>query len=127
MRRQNGTVYDSTWSYIHNYSYKLPLKFVVIETWNDWNEGTEIEPSIEDGYKYLELTIKNVNRLKGQNMDANRLKFEAAKAIYNASFLIENKLRQYDMYHPLLVASIRSFLKQEYNESISISSKIIHP
>lgn len=126
MQRQNGIVYDSTWSYILSYNKPLPLKFVVIETWNDWNEGTEIEPSIEDGYKYLELTIKNVNRLKGKNIDGNITKFEAAKAIYNSSFLIENKLRQYDIYYPLLEASISSFLKQEYKESILISYKIIH-
>jgi hypothetical protein len=31
-------------------------KIVQVATWNDWGEGTEIEPSIENGYRYLEMT-----------------------------------------------------------------------
>lgn len=31
---------------------------VQVATWNDWGEGTQIEPSIEDGYKFLQLTQK---------------------------------------------------------------------
>ena len=82
--RQNGKVYDNTWNYIHNYEGKLPMDYVVLETWNDWNEGTEIEPSIEHGYQYLTQTVKHINQLKGTNLNENSLKFELAKKIHDA-------------------------------------------
>jgi hypothetical protein len=41
---------------------KSGLPFVQISTWNDWNEGTVIEPSVEFGYRDLEV----VQRLRRQ-------------------------------------------------------------
>jgi Glycosyltransferase WbsX len=38
------------------------LPFVQISTWNDWGEGTMIEPSVEFGYRDLEV----VQRLRRQ-------------------------------------------------------------
>ncbi|WP_417860004.1 glycoside hydrolase family 99-like domain-containing protein [Winogradskyella sediminis] len=82
--RQNGKVYDNTWNFIHHYNGGLPMKYVVLETWNDWNEGTEIEPSVEHGYKYLVQTIKNVNELKGSAIPENQSQFEKVKEIHDA-------------------------------------------
>lgn len=36
--------------------------FVQIATWNDWGEGTQIEPSVEFGYRDLELLQKERRR-----------------------------------------------------------------
>ncbi len=82
--RQDTKVYNNTWNYVHDYKGRLPMKYVVIETWNDWNEGTEIEPSVENGYQYLVETIKNINRLKKTETTEDILKFEVAKEIYEA-------------------------------------------
>jgi hypothetical protein len=123
--RQNGAIYDSTWSYIHLYNSPLPLKFVVIETWNDWNEGTEIEPSVEDGFKYLDLTAENIDRLKGIKYEAGSFKYKAALSIYRAASLIENKLRNYEEFNPILNDAIAKFLNHQYNEAVIIANKII--
>ncbi|WP_152286024.1 glycoside hydrolase family 99-like domain-containing protein [Flavicella marina] len=82
--RQNGKVYDKTWDYVFNYQGKIPLKYVVVETWNDWNEGTEIEPSIENGYDYLIQTTTKTNSLKNKDLSTNEFKFKVAKNIYEA-------------------------------------------
>jgi len=37
-------------------------KVVQLVTWNDWGEGTQIEPSVEFGYRDLELTQKFVHQ-----------------------------------------------------------------
>jgi hypothetical protein len=87
--RQDGVVYDSTWSYIFNYQGEVPLNYVVIETWNDWNEGTEIEPSVEYGYDYLVQTTKKINRLKSKSLSTDDLKFKVAKNIYEAIHKLE--------------------------------------
>lgn len=81
--RQDGKVYDNTWNYIHSYKGKLPIKYVVIETWNDWNEGTEIEPSIEHGFQYLIQTTKHINKIKGTKLSEDGFRFEVAKKIHN--------------------------------------------
>lgn len=82
--RQNGKVYDNTWDFIHNYNGVLPMRYAVLETWNDWNEGTEIEPSVEHGYQYLVQTIKNVNQLKDSDIPENQVRFEMVKEIHDA-------------------------------------------
>ncbi len=38
------------------------LKMIMISTFNEWHEYTNVEPSIEDGYKYLQI-IKEYSRL----------------------------------------------------------------
>jgi glycoprotein endo-alpha-1,2-mannosidase len=41
------------------------VDMVQLVTWNDWNEGTSIEPSDTYGYKYLEMTKKYSAQYKG--------------------------------------------------------------
>lgn len=122
--RQEGKIYDSTWAYIHQYNGILPLKYVIIETWNDWNEGTEIEPSIEDGYRYLSLTIKHINKLKGTRISADPEVFEAAEAIYRAAFQLEQTAQKSDKEGILLNRAIASYLKKDFLEAMDISNGI---
>ncbi len=124
MTRSDGQVYNSTWSYVLNYDKPLPLNWVVIETWNDWNEGTEIEPGIEDGYQYLLSTIKNINAFKGTTMDDDTVKFEAAKMIYKASWLIENGMQDSNVYAPVLRKAISEFLRKEFDNSLQTAVSI---
>ncbi|SDR76742.1 Glycosyltransferase WbsX [Polaribacter sp. KT25b] len=108
--RQNGKVYDDTWNFIHNYKGKLPMDYVVLETWNDWNEGTEIEPSLEYGYQYLTKTVKHINKLKGTSIKENSLKFELAKEIHDA--IQKNN----DTISEILKESIELFCKKSYKQ-----------
>lgn len=53
MPRYNGQLYDFAWDWaIDN---NLPI--VQIATWNDWFEGTIIEPAVEFGNLYLQKTF----------------------------------------------------------------------
>ena len=52
--RYNGKLYEYQW----RAALKYNPDWVVILTWNEWHEGTEIEPSVEFGDKYLKLTRK---------------------------------------------------------------------
>lgn len=125
MDRQDGIVYDSTWSFINNYQQLLPLKWVVIETWNDWNEGTEIEPSKELGYKYLLATIKNINAFKGTNISEDTCKFWAAGEIYKAATLLEQSARDSTEYFPVLENAVKSFLTGDCPGAIQAAECII--
>jgi hypothetical protein len=40
--------------------------WVLITSWNEWHEGSEIEPSVEDGEEYLKLTAEWAKKFKGR-------------------------------------------------------------
>ena len=123
--RRNSLVYDSTWSYILNYDGALSLPWVIIETWNDWNEGTEIEPSMENGDKYLLSTIRNINAFKGTSVSNDELKFEAAMKIYELFLLIENDHSETSYYTPRLKQAVTEFLKKDYSQSLQTANSIL--
>jgi hypothetical protein len=50
--RLNGQTYRAMWEE----ALKSNPDWVTISTWNEWPEGTEIEPSLELGGKYLQIT-----------------------------------------------------------------------
>ncbi|MBN2273296.1 MAG: hypothetical protein JXK95_03100 [Bacteroidales bacterium] len=124
MSRNEGTVYDSTWFFVLSYDKPLPLKWVVIETWNDWNEGTEIEPGIENGYQYLLSTIRNSNSFKGTSVDNDTLKFEAARKIYEAFRCTENGKTDGD-YSQTIKKAVREFLRQDFAGSLRTAGSIV--
>ncbi|MFA5292124.1 MAG: glycoside hydrolase family 99-like domain-containing protein [Phycisphaerae bacterium] len=59
--RYDGKRFDLTWQM----SIDNNVDVVQIITWNDWNEGTQIEPCDKYGYKYLEMNKKYVAKYKG--------------------------------------------------------------
>jgi hypothetical protein len=124
MERLDGDVYDGTWSILNNYSGALPIQYTVIETWNDWNEGTEIEPSVETGYQYLKLTEKNINTFNGKSISDDTVKFEAARQIYIVSKLLEKNDSDSLLNYPSLETAIAYFLQKRFDESYSLALQI---
>ena len=58
--RQDGETYRVLWEQ----AIKADPDWVVITSWNEWHEGSEIEPSWEDGDKYLKMTAKHAAQFK---------------------------------------------------------------
>ena len=58
--RRGGKFYEEQWLEF----LKHPSNFVVIETWNEFHEGTDIAESREYGRQYIQLTRKYVERFK---------------------------------------------------------------
>lgn len=58
--REDGAYYNLTWSA----SIKSNPDVILICTFNEWHEGTNIEPSREFGFKYLQLTKYWVEKYK---------------------------------------------------------------
>ena len=50
--RQDGQTYRVLWEE----AIKADPDWVLITSWNEWHEGSEIEPSWEDGDKYIRIT-----------------------------------------------------------------------
>jgi len=60
VERADAAVYRYTWE--QAVSDTVPI--VQIATWNDWFEGTVVEPSVEDGVKYLGITREMAGKFK---------------------------------------------------------------
>jgi hypothetical protein len=58
--RDGGLLYQKMWSD----ALELGAKYVLITSWNELHEGTEIEPTREYGFKYLEITRNYVSKLE---------------------------------------------------------------
>ncbi len=52
--RRNGAFYEEQWLKV----LRRPANFVMVETWNEWHEGTDVAESREYGRQYIELTRK---------------------------------------------------------------------
>ncbi len=50
--------------------------FILITSWNEWHEGSEIEPSVEYGYQYLDSTLAFKNRWTGGTNISGKTKIE---------------------------------------------------
>lgn len=46
--------------------------WVLLTSWNEWHEGSEIEPSVENGHRELETTAEFAPKFKGQKSSLNR-------------------------------------------------------
>ncbi len=62
--REDGAYYNLTW----DASIKSNPDIVLVCTFNEWHEGTNIEPSREFGFKYLQLTRYWVEKYKNTSL-----------------------------------------------------------
>ncbi|MGH7357364.1 MAG: glycoside hydrolase family 99-like domain-containing protein, partial [Candidatus Rokuibacteriota bacterium] len=50
--RDGAATYDRTWEA----ALSIDPRWVLVSTWNEWHEGSEIEPSVEHDRRFLEAT-----------------------------------------------------------------------
>jgi hypothetical protein len=125
--RRNGELYTDMWNKIQSNSGII--NWVILETWNDFNEGSELEPiKGDDASKYLELTASNISKYKNRptNIDADKLMLEATVKIYEAAKLMEDGKRDYNTFYPKLKRAIEKLLQKNAKNSICLSEEIIN-
>ncbi|TBR45051.1 hypothetical protein CBF23_000690 [Marinomonas agarivorans] len=125
--RKNGDLYNTLWKLITK-DYNNDIDWVILETWNDFNEGSELEPTSGDKpYFYMELTAQHIATYKGIDIPVTEDKdmFEAVTKIYEAAKLIEDGDRDYEMFYPKLQKSIEHYLKTNGKVSYAFAEEII--
>ena len=60
VKRENGAFYSRNWEKF----LRRPSHFVMVETWNEFHEGTDVAESKEYGRKYIEETRLYADRFK---------------------------------------------------------------
>jgi hypothetical protein len=58
--RRGGAFYEEQWLKF----LRRPVNFVMVETWNEWHEGTDVAESREFGRQYIDLTRKYADLFK---------------------------------------------------------------
>jgi hypothetical protein len=56
--REDGAFYCRAWETALSFDPESRPRLAIVETWNEFHEGTEIAPTKEHGRKYVELTRK---------------------------------------------------------------------
>ncbi|MBP7960574.1 MAG: hypothetical protein KBG20_03625 [Caldilineaceae bacterium] len=77
---QGGAVYDQTWDLaLKAQAQEAPGQptWVQIVTWNDWNEGTQIEPTLAGGTDLLAATQDKARAYTGRDMPPSALEIPA--------------------------------------------------
>ena len=111
--RYDGRRFELTWTM----SMQNNVDTVQVITWNDWNEGTQIEPCDQFGYQYLELNKRFSARYKGI---ADPVPDEALRVplkIYKARKAGSAEEKLLDTIH-------RDLLNGNYQKAIQLSGKI---
>jgi hypothetical protein len=62
VERHGGDLYRRQWEA----AIAARPDWVLVTSWNEWHEGSEIEPSVEYGKQYLELTAEYAARFKAK-------------------------------------------------------------
>lgn len=85
--REGGKFYEESWLKF----LRRPTHFVMIETWNEFHEGTDIAESREYGRQYIKLTRKYADRFKrGWQPAWPKGSFSGAKSVMAAA----NRLKE---------------------------------
>ncbi len=82
--RENGNFYSNSWKDALFIASKDSTKhIVVIETWNEFHEGTDIANSVEYGYQYIDTTSKYSQLFKeGKVVLSESQKFAEADSVF---------------------------------------------
>jgi hypothetical protein len=94
--REVGETYSRNW----DVAFELNAHTVLITSWNEWHEGTELEPSREHGFKYLNLTRIFISQYKGVQIDVQRSNVEVSLDPFTVSNTSEGEGKIIFDVHP---------------------------
>lgn len=86
--RYDGQRYRFMWEQ----AIESQAKIIQIVTWNDWNEGSHIEPSTHFGYQYLKLTREYSDLYKGIKRSFDDSVFEIPLVLYRKHICLDFNL-----------------------------------
>lgn len=66
--RQKGALYQALWAQ----AIRDRPDWVLVDSFNEWHNGTEIEPSVEEGDRYLALTRREADRFRAASVRHRR-------------------------------------------------------
>lgn len=80
-QREDGAFYCRSWEWMLSRDPARRPAVAVVETWNEWHEGTDIAPSKEYGRKYVELTRHYADLWHARKRVSRQGKFAGATSV----------------------------------------------
>jgi len=127
MSRQDTLVYQQTWNKVHDYhlnpAYSLPMPWCLIESWNDFNNATGIEPSVDRGYSFNTLTRDNARIFKSSlpkaEVGVNNFGLIIPQHIHQARIAAKKRPAMAASINTLTAKARDSFMQREFLTAIS--------
>jgi len=122
--RQGGLLYNKTW----NAAIRNSPQWIEISTFNDWNEGTTVEPTIEYHYQYLYATAYYSAQFKHQQPRYDGV--PVPLAIYNATLTVrqaenDGRLVGLDLANRTLQQAEQAFQSEKYSDAHRLAEQAI--
>ena len=131
-----GNTYESTWKKFSEYTDKpkADVPWVQIITWNDWNEGHEIEPSTNKrgkenfdygfgfGHNYLISTMKRISKYKNTEEKPNDVIYIPEKIYKLRKAIKEKKIPQ--KTESIIEEICKALYEGAYEEAIAASKSL---
>ena len=120
--RAKGKLYNLTWTA----AIQNKPTWIYIITFNDWNEGTIIEPSMQFGYQYLAATAYYTAKFK--NLQTNYSAIPVPFLIYNATLAVrqaqtDGRIIGLDAANQTLQQAEQAFQFGQYSEATSLAKQ----
>jgi hypothetical protein len=111
------SAFGTTYSYTLERALQSDANIVQIVTWNDYGEGTIIEPTVEDGYLYLEIT----QQLRKEYIDSN---FPYVAADLRLPVRLYT-LRKENLSNPTVMAQLATVEDYLFANNLSSAEKLL--
>jgi hypothetical protein len=130
--RRDTLVYAGTWGKVHDYvlsDYGRPMPWCLVESWNDFNQGTAIEPGNIWQYKYDAMTRDHSRWFKvsipSDSVGVENLGLLVPRHVYQARIAMRQYPEKADEIGSAIDQAIIRFFEKEYLESISLLDRAI--
>jgi hypothetical protein len=120
--RQNGLLYNRTW----NAAIKNSPQWIEVATFNDWNEGTIVEPTQQFRYRYLYATAYYSAQFKHETPTYDGILVPLA--IYNATLALhqaqaDGRTTGFDSANQTLGLAEEAFEAAEYSSALAYATQ----
>jgi uncharacterized repeat protein (TIGR01451 family) len=127
INRQDTLVYHKTWEKVCHYEGDLEMPWVLLQSWNDYNQSTHLDLSVKNQYRFLEMTHDRVGRYESicQPEFERDLAIVATQHLHMARLIARQRPQESWMIQTAIHQAFHALMQGEYYKTISILDLVI--
>ncbi|MDZ7723227.1 MAG: T9SS type A sorting domain-containing protein [candidate division KSB1 bacterium] len=123
--RQDTLVYHQTWEKIHAYQQPMPMPWVLLQSWNDFNRSTHLDLSQNNRFTFLTMTRDHIARFKADVPPKDDLALVAAQHLHMARIFAEQRPQEKWLIESSIEQGWKSIMNGEYYKALSIFDQVM--